>query len=134
MNNDYLTGRLTVFFGDDTVSLAHKVQGRYSYLDLEEGDYIEVENDGEYKAITVQDVLKTIVKKTSDKHTEWNKGESFYEGCKARVKLNPKSNKLVEENNKKYAINQIFKAVEYGYLTLDEARETIMKWETDIED
>lgn len=134
MQDEFLTGRLTVFFGCDTVSLVHKVHGRYSYMDLEEGDYIEVGDAGERKVVTLQDVLQTIVEKPSDRHTEWNRGESVYEGCKARVKLDKKATKLVEENNKKRAIEQIFKAVKHERLTLEEAKKTILRWETDIEE
>ncbi|WML42699.1 hypothetical protein [Neobacillus sp. PS3-40] len=134
MTNEYLTGRITVFFGCDTVSLIHKVHGRYSNMDLEEGDFIEVEDHGQYKATTVKDILKTLVEKTSNNHTEWNVGQSLYEGCKARVKLNDMATKIVEFNNKKYAIEQIFKAVENESFSLEEAKRTILKWETDIEE
>jgi hypothetical protein len=134
LTNEYLTGRITVFFGCNLVSLIHKVHGRYSTMDIEEGDLIEVEDNGQYKVITVQEIMRNLVDKPSEKHTRWNIGQSLFEGCKARVKLNDKATKRAEFNNKKYAIEQIFKAVENGSITLEEAQKTILNWETDVED
>jgi hypothetical protein len=131
---EYLTGILTVHFGTDSVVLAHKVHGRFSYMDLVEGDHIEVEENEHYKLVTVKDVLDTTVNELSNRHTSWNLGQSFYEGSKARVKLNPRATRLVESNNKKYAIRQLFRAVESNLITYDKAQETLLKWESDIED
>lgn len=92
MNEEYLIGRITVYFGVDIVSLVHKVHGRYSYMDLVEGDLIEVKEDDQYKTITIKDILNKIVE--HDSSQIWNHGSSIYEGAQVRVKLDPQGNKL----------------------------------------
>lgn len=134
MQDEYLTGELTVFFGIDQVYLLHRVNGRLSEMELDEGDYIEVKDGDGYKLITVKDALNTIVTKKSDKHNQWDLYGSFYEGSKVRVKINHKTTNQIESRHKKYAIRKLFKAVEDGFITREDAMETLLRWETDIEE
>ncbi|MBP3953622.1 hypothetical protein [Bacillus suaedae] len=134
MAADYLIGRLTVNYAIDTIALAYKVQGRFSYVDLGHGDSIEVENEGDYKEVSIQNVIETTVDNCSERHTFFNLGQSMYEGVRARVRLNPNTSKLIEENRRKYFIKQLFKQVEAGGLSQQDAVETLLKWETDFEE
>ncbi|MGE8078121.1 hypothetical protein [Peribacillus loiseleuriae] len=129
--NQYLTGILTVYFGTDSVVLAHKVKGRYSYMHLDEGDLIETEMDGAYKSVTVSDVLKTIVEKRSHKHNGFHIGQSLYEGTRARVYLNESTTERMESENKRYAIRELFADVKSGLISQEDAMEMLIEWETE---
>lgn len=132
--DEYLTGFLTVFFGCDVVSLVHKVHGRFSIMDLGDGDCIEVKDGDDYKVITIQDALTKIVKKHSKKLTKWNEGQSSYEDDIVRVKLNQRTTLQMLLANERYHMRELFKAVEEGYLSHEEAMRTIVKWNFDYGD
>lgn len=126
MNEEYLIGRITVYFGIDIVSLVHKVHGRFSYMDLVEGDFIEVKEDDQYKAITIKDILNTI---EHDSSQVWNHGSSIYEGAQVRVKLDPKGNKLAVLTEKSLKINKIMFALKQGFITHEQATQAFLQLE-----
>jgi len=126
MNEEYLIGRITVYFGVDIVSLVHKVHGRFSYMDLVEGDLIEVKNDDQYKAITIKDILNTI---EHDSSQVWNHGSSIYEGAQVRVKLDPQGNKLAVLTEKSLKINKVMFALKQGFITHEEATQAFLQLE-----
>jgi len=126
MNEEYLIGRITVYFGVDIVSLVHKVHGRFSYMDLVEGDLIEVKNDNQYKAITIKDILNTI---EHDSSQVWNHGSSIYEGAQVRVKLDPQGNKLAVLTEKSLKINKVMFALKQGLITHEEATQAFLQLE-----
>lgn len=134
LDETYLTGFLTVDYGLDIVELVHEVNGRNSYMSLGKGDLIKVQEDDGFKEVTVNDVLNTTVNQRSKMHTKWNFGQSFYEGSRARVVVNPKTTKFIKSNTKKYAIEELFKAVESHLITHNEAMKTLEKWESNFED
>lgn len=126
MNEEYLIGRITVYFGIDIVSLVHKVHGRFSYMDLVEGDLIEVKNDDQYKAITIKDILNTI---EHDSSQVWNHGSSIYEGAQVRVKLDPQGNKRAVLTEKSLKINKVMFALKQGLITHEEATQAFLQFE-----
>lgn len=134
MESEYLKGFITVEYGIDTVFLRHKVKGRFSQLSLGEGDSIEVLVDDEYKKLTVDQIQNHIVSKVSENHTEWNKGQSHYEGNRARVQLNPNTTRHIEYLNKQSIINDLFKAVEQQEISYQDAAQILLKWEKAYED
>lgn len=130
--DDYLEGRLTICYALDSVSLIHKVQGRASCLDLDEGDLIEIKNDnGVFKPVTISEILETVVKDESLKHTSFHLGQSLYQECSVRVKLNPKTTRSIELSKKRYFMNQLMHQVGLGGMTYEEAMETYLRWEAD---
>ncbi|MGD6879273.1 hypothetical protein ACQCVJ_22540 [Bacillus infantis] len=131
--NSELTGVLTVCFGTDEVILAHRVNGRISYMTLGAGDLIELV-DHNNQVITIEDVLETIVKKSSERHSRWNYGSSYYEGENVKVTINHKTTKLMDSSNKQYNVRQLFKGVEDGFITQEEALEIIFRWENECVD
>ena len=126
MNEEYLIGRITVYFGIDVVSLVHKVHGRFSYMDLVEGDLIEVKNDDQYKAITIKDILNTI---EHDSSQVWNHGSSIYEWAQVRVKLDPQGNKRAVLTEKSLKINKVMFALKQGLITHEEASQAFLQLE-----
>ncbi|WP_107950290.1 hypothetical protein [Lysinibacillus parviboronicapiens] len=128
MNEEYLIGRITVHFGIDIVSLVHKVNGRFSYMDLVEGDLIEVKEDDQYKAITIKDILNTIERDSSQ---VWNHGSSIYEGAQVRVKLDPQGNKRAALTEKSLKINKVMFALKQGLITHEEATQAFLVLELD---
>lgn len=126
MNEEYLIGRITVYFGIDIVSLVHKVHGRFSYMDLVEGDLIEVKNDDQYKAITIKDILNKI---EHDSSQVWNHGSSIYEGAQVRVKLDPQGNKRAVLTEKSLKINKVMFALKQGFITHEEATQAFLQLE-----
>lgn len=126
MSEEYLIGRITVYFGVDIVSLVHKVHGRFSYMDLVEGDLIEVKNDGQYKAITIKDILNTIER---DSSKVWNHGSSIYEGAQVRVKLDPQGNKRAVLTEKSLKINKVMFALKQGFITHEQATQAFLQLE-----
>lgn len=133
MTNEYLHGRLTVCFATDVVSLAHRVQGRISFMDLDEVDHVEVLDGDNYKTINIEDVLKKMVERPSRKYTKWNVGQSLYEGAKVRVKLDEDATKRVESNAKKQLITQLFEEAKHGLYTYEEVQEILINWESEEE-
>lgn len=132
---DYLTGRLSVCYAIDMVSLIHKVQGRSSSLYLAEGDLIEIEDEnGEYKTVTIQAILGTIVREESEKHNKFHLGKSMYQERPARVQLNPKTTRSLEHSRKRYFMNELMHLVRLGGMSYEEAMETYFRWEADFED
>lgn len=127
MNEEYLIGRITVYFGVDIVSLVHKVHGRFSYMDLVEGDHIEVKEDDQYKAITIKDILDKIV--GHDSSQVWNRGSSIYEGAQVRVKLDLQGNKRVALTEKSLKINKVMFALKHGFITYEEATQAFLQLE-----
>lgn len=128
-----IKGRLTVFFGVDTVSLLHQVNGRISCMDLDENDCITLISDSEGKTISVNDVLHSIVSDKSEGHTDFHRGQSVYEGSKVKVLLSDSGSRAIESNMRKLMVNDIFSAVEAGFISLEVARETLVKWESDFD-
>lgn len=126
MNEEYLIGRITVYFGIDIVSLVHKVHGRFSYMDLVEGDLIEVKEDDQYKAITIKDILNTI---EHDSSQVWNHGSSIYEGAQVRVKLDPQGNKRAVLTEKSLKINKVMFALKQGFITHEQATQAFLQLE-----
>ena len=126
MNEEYLIGRITVYFCVDIVSLVHKVHGRFSYMDLVEGDHIEVKDNDQYKAITIKDILNTI---EHDSSQVWNHGSSIYEGAQVRVKLDPQGNKLAVLTEKSLKINKVMFALKQGLITHEEATQAFLQLE-----
>lgn len=126
MNEEYLIGRITVYFGIDIVSLVHKVHGRFSYMDLVEGDLIEVKNDDQYKAITIKDIL---IKIEHDSSQVWNHGSSIYEGAQVRVMLDPQGNKRAVLTEKSLKINKVMFALKQGLITHEEATKAFLQLE-----
>lgn len=129
MNEEYLIGRITVHFGIDIVSLVHKVQGRFSYMDLVEGDHIEVKDVDQYQVISITEVLDTIVEHDSDSNKVWNHGSSIYEGAQVRVKLDPQGNKRAVLTEKSLKINKVMTALKQGLITHEEATHAFLKLE-----
>lgn len=129
LNEEYLIGRLTVHFGVDIVSLAHNVQGRVSFMDLVEGDQIEVKEGDYYRSISTKDVLDTLVDYNSLRNEVWKCGSSFYEGSQVRVKLDPRGNKKNIFNRKKIIINKVMTALKQGHITHEEAAQAFLKLE-----
>jgi len=127
MNEEYLIGRITVYFCVDIVSLVHKVHGRFSYMDLVEADHIEVKEDDQYKAITIKDILDTLVE--HDSSQVWNRGSSIYEGAQVRVKLDPQGNKRAVLTEKSLKINKVMFALKQGFITHEEATEAFLQLE-----
>ncbi|WP_313150272.1 hypothetical protein [Lysinibacillus capsici] len=127
MNEEYLNGRITVHFGIDIVSLVHKVHGRFSYMDLVEGDFIQVKEDDQYKVITIKDILEKIVE--HDSSQVWNRGSSIYEGAQVRVKLDPQRNKLAVLTEKSLKINKVMFALKNGLITHEEATQAFLELE-----
>ena len=119
-------------FGVDIVSLGHKVHGRVSYMDLVEGDQIEVKDGDQYQVISITDVLQTIVEHDSDRYKVWNRGSSIYEGAQVRVKLDPKGNKRAALTEKSLKINKVMYALKQGLITHEEATQAFLMLE--IED
>lgn len=127
MNEEYLIGRITVHFGVDIVSLVHKVHGRFSYMDLVEGDHIEVKDNDQYKAITINEILDTLVE--HDSSQVWNRGSSIYEGAQVRVKLDPQGNKRAVLTEKSLKINKVMFALKQGLITHEEATQAFLQLE-----
>lgn len=127
MNEEYLFGRITVHFGIDIVSLMHKVHGRFSYMDLVEGDLIEVREDDQYKTITIKDILNKIVE--HDSSQVWNRGSSIYEGAQVRVKLDPLGNKLAVLTEKSLKINKVMFTLKNELITHEEATQAFLQLE-----
>jgi len=127
MNEEYLIGRITVYFCVDIVSLVHKVHGRFSYMDLVEADHIEVKEDDQYKAITIKDILDTLVE--HDSSQVWNRGSSIYEGAQVRVKLDPQGNKRAVLTEKSLKINKVMFALKQGLITHEEATQAFLQLE-----
>lgn len=132
MNEEYLIGHITVHFSVDIVSLVHKVHGRFSYMDLVEGDLIEVKEDDQYKAITIKDILETLVE--DDSSQVWNRGSSIYEGVQVRVKLDPQGNKLAVLTEKSLKINKVMFALKQGLITHEEATQAFLQLELKEDD
>lgn len=132
MNEEYLIGRITVYFGVDIVSLVHKVHGRYSYMDLVEGDFIEVKEGDQYNTITIKDILNKIVE--HDSSQVWNRGSSIYEGAQVRVKLDPQGNKLAVLTEKSLKINKVMFALKNGLITHEEATQAFLELELKDDD
>jgi len=132
MSEEYLNGRITVQFGIDIVSLVHEVHGRFSYMDLVEGDFIEVEEDDQYKVITIKDILEKIVE--HDSSQVWNRGSSIYEGAQVRVKLDPQGNKLAVLTEKSLKINKVMFALKNGLITHEEATQAFLELELKDDD
>lgn len=131
MNEEYLIGRITVYFGIDIVSLVHKVHGRFSYMDLVEADLIEVKEDDQYKAITIKDILNTI---EHDSSQVWNHGSSIYEGAQVRVKLDPQGNKRAVLTEKSLKINKVMFALKQGFITHEQATQAFLQLELENEE
>ncbi|MGE7954966.1 hypothetical protein [Lysinibacillus xylanilyticus] len=131
MNEEFLIGRITVHFGIDIVSLVHKVHGRFSYMDLVEGDHIEVKEDDQYKVITIKDILNTIERDSSQ---VWNHGSSIYKGAQVRVKLDPQGNKLAVLTEKSLKINKVMFALKQGLITHEEATQAFLQLELGDDD
>lgn len=131
MPDEYLNGFITVNYGTDTVSLRFKIKGRFAQIDLGEGDLIKVqeEENSSYKVVTIEEILNRTVNKISNRHTEWNQGQSFYEACRAKVRINPETNRYIEFLEKKGIIKALFKAVEMQELSHEKATRTLMNWE-----
>lgn len=127
MNEEYLIGHITVHFGVDIVSLAHEVHGRVSYMDLVEGDHIEVKDDDQYKVITIKDILDTLVE--HDSSQVWNRGSSIYEGAQVRVQLDPQGNKRAVLTKKSLKINKVMTALKHGLITHEEATQAFLELE-----
>jgi len=127
MNEEYLIGRITVYFCVDIVSLVHKVHGRFSYMDLVEGDHIEVKDNDQYKAITINEILDTLVE--HDSSQVWNRGSSIYEGAQVRVKLDPQGNKRAVLTEKSLKINKVMFALKQGLITHEEATQAFLQLE-----
>lgn len=134
LSEEYLTGYIDVCFGTDRVELAHKVHGRYSYLELGEGDHIEVEGEQGYEMVTVNEVLKTIINKPSIKHSKSDVERSSYQGIKARVRINKETTARQELTAKLYTIRLIFKEVSSGFMSNEEAEQRLLRLEEDFED
>ena len=132
MNEEFLIGRITVYFCVDIVSLVHKVHGRFSYMDLVEGDHIEVKDNDQYKAITINEILDTLVE--HDSSQVWNRGSSIYEGAQVRVKLDPQGNKRVVLTEKSLKINKVMFALKQGLITHEEATQAFLQLELGEDD
>lgn len=132
--DDYLIGLLDICYGTDVVELAHKINGRITFMELGEGDHIEVKTDKGYKAVTVNDILETQVQKQSKQHTKCEVGRSLYQGQSARVKINNETTKKQILFSKKRYIRQIFREVANGSLNNEEAEKLILRIDTDIDD
>lgn len=129
MDEEYLLGRITVHFGADIVSLGHEVHGRASYMDLVEGDHIEVNDGDQYQLITITDILDTIIERDSDRDRVWNRGESIYEGVQVRVRLDSQGNKQAALTEKSLKINKVMHALKQGFITHEEATQEFLKLE-----
>lgn len=127
INKDYLIGRITVHFGIDIVSFVHKVHGRFSYMDLVEGDHIEVKDGDQYKKITIKDALDTLVE--HDSSQVWNRGSSIYEGAQVRVKLDPQGNKRAVLTEKGLKISKVMFALKQGLITHEQATQAFLQLE-----
>lgn len=134
MNEEYIIGRITVHFGVDIVSLAHIVQGRVSYMDLVEGDHIEVKVGDCYKAISTTNVLDTLVDNKPCKNDKWKRGSSLYEGSEVRVKLDLQGNRQAVLTEKSLKINKVITALKQGLINYEEATQALLSFELEDED
>lgn len=116
MTNDYLTGYLAVFHGIDVVQLVHQVNGRVSFMELIEGDHIEVVDDDELKIISVSDAL-------NEEHNQnsWKCGKSLYQDSHVRVKLDVTQNKIINNAERHYKIHEVLTYLKDGVITQAEA-------------
>lgn len=131
MGDEYLEGRLKVFFGIDTVYLAHKVHGRYSEMPLSEGDLVEVKDGENYKKITIQNALEKTIDKRFDAEKKLTSGKSIFQDCKARVKLNDQTTKDINQTIKRWKINELFHLLKWNRITPDEAEQILSKYDSD---
>ena len=134
MNEEYIKGRLTVHFGVGIVSLAHKVRGRTSYMDLVEGDHIEVEEGDDYKTTSIKDVLNTIVEHDTVINDVWKRGSSVFEGARVRVKPDIQGNKQAILTEKSLKINKVMTALKQGFINYEEATQALLSIELEVDD
>ncbi|WP_336863846.1 hypothetical protein [Peribacillus frigoritolerans] len=134
MNESYLTGYLTYNPSIDTVSLVHKILGRSSYMDLENGDHIEIFKNGIYQEISVREITNETIKNNSREH-RGAPGQSLYEGVKVRVMLSEKATRKIECYIRKRKTLCLFNSVvSKNGLTFEEATEILSSWEAETED
>lgn len=127
MSNEYLTGHLTVHYGCDVVQLVHRVNGRFSFMDLVNGDHIEVEVDDKREIVSVSDVLNDIV----DNKKSRNDGRSFYHDANARVKLDLTKNAAINNAERRYKIQEVLTSLKYGAITQQEAESLLVNLNTE---
>lgn len=118
-----------VCYGIDQVELAHKVNGRFSFMVLCDNDQIMHKGN----QITVREILNTIVESKSEKHSQIDIGRSFYQGELVTVVLNPESTRSLEAANTRRFINQLFKNAKSGLISYEDLQEAMLKLEVDDE-
>lgn len=137
MNSDseYLTGFLTVEYGFESVSLMHKVQGRYSYLELAEGDLIEVKDGDSYREITYSEAFEQKTKSVQeDFATLHSMGGSIYQGAEARVIISPRATIRLQKDHKRYVLRALLELVKARTISHEEAMQMYFDWEDETDD
>ncbi|MFB6467653.1 hypothetical protein ACE38V_12755 [Cytobacillus sp. Hz8] len=138
MEDEFLTGYLTIDPGVEMVWLMHKVHGRYSSLELAEGDRIEVNDGNGYKEVDFLEVLDSFLSDSREKAfrliSRQSIGGATYEGVKARVKINPRATKRIKQNHQRRIFNYLFYSVRERVISQDEAMDIFFKSDIDKDD
>lgn len=142
MSDECLEGVIAVSYGGSNrgdVFLEHKVYGRFSQMELNDGDTIQVKDGDHYQTVTVEQILETTSDGPSYKSNRGRlelftdgsqiAGRSLYDGALAKVQLNSRVTQTIQAQNRRIFLDNLFFDVAREGMTYEEAMEALERWE-----